>query len=155
MPVYMIRAGADGPVKIGYGANPARRIEELQTAHPERLTVLRVMDGDLRFESALHRHFADLRVRGEWFIHSDAMLGDLEFLRATAANSDVVTGIQQVIDAAGGTKALAAHLGIKAPSIYSWKRVPAERARAVSKITGIPLHVLRPDVWPAPLAVAA
>lgn len=58
--------------------------------------------------------------------------------------------VQRAIDAAGGPIALAAHLGIKAPSIYSWTRIPAERAAAIAAITGIPRHELRPDLWDAP-----
>jgi hypothetical protein len=86
MAVYMIRVGADGPVKIGVAAHPQKRLSALQTGHPEALTMLRVMEGDRHFESALHRHFAHLRTRGEWFTHCNQMLGDLDFLRRSAAN---------------------------------------------------------------------
>jgi DNA-binding transcriptional regulator YdaS (Cro superfamily) len=58
--------------------------------------------------------------------------------------------IGRAIEAAGGTLALAQALGIQAPSIYSWRRVPAERVKAVSKATGIPRHELRPDLWEPP-----
>lgn len=56
--------------------------------------------------------------------------------------------VQQAIDAAGGTAALAMRLGIQAPSIYSWRRVPAVRVLAVEAITGISRHDLRPDIYP-------
>lgn len=58
------------------------------------------------------------------------------------------TPIQTVIEAAGGTALLAQHLGIQAPSIYSWRRVPAERVIAVEAATGISRHALRPDLYP-------
>jgi len=57
---------------------------------------------------------------------------------------------KRAIDAAGGPTALARVLGIKLPSLYSWRRIPAERVRRVSEITGIPRHELRPDLWDAP-----
>jgi len=57
--------------------------------------------------------------------------------------------IQQAIDKAGGTAPLAAALGIKAPSIYSWRRVPAERVLDVERITGISRRKLRPDLYPS------
>lgn len=81
MTVYMLQNGADGLVKIGYSANPARRIAALQTGSPGQLTVLRIMDGGQSFEAALHQHFSRLRVRGEWFSYAPEMLRDLEFLR--------------------------------------------------------------------------
>jgi transcriptional regulator with XRE-family HTH domain len=36
--------------------------------------------------------------------------------------------------------------------IWKWetRRIPAERVLDVAKATGIPLHRLRPDIYPAP-----
>jgi DNA-binding transcriptional regulator YdaS (Cro superfamily) len=58
---------------------------------------------------------------------------------------------EQAIRDAGGGGALSRALG-KKPSrhaIYQWDRVPAEHVHAVEKITGIPRHKLRPDLYPA------
>lgn len=60
---------------------------------------------------------------------------------------------RDVIDAAGGVTALAAALGVDHSAISKWKRrtrVPHERALALEKLSGIPRHELRPDLWPAP-----
>lgn len=45
---------------------------------------------------------------------------------------------------------LAEKLGITAPAIYAWTRVPETRVAAVSKLTRIPRHELRPDLFKAP-----
>lgn len=58
--------------------------------------------------------------------------------------------IERIVQEAGGATRLARALGIKGPSIYSWKRVPADRVMAISKITGIAPHEIRPDVFPEP-----
>jgi hypothetical protein len=50
----------------------------------------------------------------------------------------------------GGVPALAARLGITPKAIYQWPYVPAERVGAVSKLTGLPAHALRPDLFDAP-----
>lgn len=63
--------------------------------------------------------------------------------------------IKMAIEAAGGPTALARIVGVKLPSIYSWTRVPAERVIAIETATGVPRHLLRPDVFPAPLPVEA
>lgn len=55
--------------------------------------------------------------------------------------------VKRAIDAVGGVAVLAAHLGIKAPSIYSWRVIPPKRVRKISKITGIPESELRPDLF--------
>lgn len=62
------------------------------------------------------------------------------------------SAVRRVIDAVGGIAALAAKLGIKAPSIYSWKRIPTDRVLAIEAATGIPRYELRPDIHPPPIA---
>lgn len=45
---------------------------------------------------------------------------------------------------------VAAGLGLTRGAIAQWKRVPAEMLPRVEEITGIPRHVLRPDICAAP-----
>jgi DNA-binding transcriptional regulator YdaS (Cro superfamily) len=56
------------------------------------------------------------------------------------------------IQAAGGTAKLARKLGIKSQAISQWRRCPPKRAMDVAKASGIPLHVLRPDLYPNGMA---
>jgi DNA-binding transcriptional regulator YdaS (Cro superfamily) len=51
--------------------------------------------------------------------------------------------------AVGNKSELARRLGVKVQSIQQWKRIPAERVLDVERITGIPRHKLRPDLYPA------
>ena len=53
--------------------------------------------------------------------------------------------------------ALGRRLDVSHSTILRWAagRVPAERARAVSDATGIPLHELRPDLFDPPQRVDA
>ena len=80
MPVYLIQAGnGDGPVKIGHGRLPLRRLQNLQLGSPERLRLIGTIAGAATEESELHRRFAFDRIRGEWFRFNPEMLGlDLE-----------------------------------------------------------------------------
>lgn len=45
---------------------------------------------------------------------------------------------------------LARMMGLAPCSIYQWGRVPAGRVLDVERLTGIPRHELRPDIYPAP-----
>jgi DNA-binding transcriptional regulator YdaS (Cro superfamily) len=49
---------------------------------------------------------------------------------------------------------LAAKLGVSGELVRLWRHgqrdISAKRAVAISKMTKIPLHELRPDLWPAP-----
>lgn len=51
---------------------------------------------------------------------------------------------------AGGPTKLAALLGVDRATFYRWKKIPPLRVPEVSRIFGIPRHVLRPDLWEAP-----
>jgi len=49
------------------------------------------------------------------------------------------------------SSAIARMLGIKRQAVSSWQRIPAERVRQVSQLTGIPAWRLRPDLFDQPL----
>ena len=44
---------------------------------------------------------------------------------------------------------LAREIGITRGAVAQWEKVPAERIGDVSRVTGIPLDVLRPDLFKA------
>lgn len=72
--VYFIRAGEDGPIKIGIAFNPYLRLDELQTGNPYRLRLIGARPGGLADERGLHRTFAADRLEGEWFKPTEALL---------------------------------------------------------------------------------
>lgn len=67
MAVYFIQAGPTGDVKIGYAKDPAKRLRHLGTGSSEPLHIIRLFEGEVADEMALHRRFAAYRGRGEWF----------------------------------------------------------------------------------------
>lgn len=72
--IYFIQAVSGGPIKIGYAADPEKRIAEIQRMSPIELRTLKVIEGDLRQEKGLHKHFAKFRLHGEWFNLNEGML---------------------------------------------------------------------------------
>ena len=73
MAVYFIRAGENGPVKIGQAADPASRLFDFQSGHYEILLLVRQILGGRREERALHHTYRALRIRGEWFRWCETM----------------------------------------------------------------------------------
>ncbi len=63
--------------------------------------------------------------------------------------------LKEVIEAAGGTSALAHALRISPAAVSQWKLVPVQRVLAVEKLTGISRHKLRPDLYGTEPEVAA
>jgi hypothetical protein len=65
--VYFLQAGEAGPIKIGWALDPLARLNELQVGCPEPLRLLMTLTDEGGLEAQLHRRFARLRLRGEWF----------------------------------------------------------------------------------------
>jgi hypothetical protein len=77
--LYLLRANS-GKYKIGYTADLARRINELQIANAGKIKLIdyAIALGTRAIEQDIHKHFAHKRVRGEWFQLSKQ---DVEALR--------------------------------------------------------------------------
>ena len=127
MPVYMIRAGEHGPVKIGWSANLTTRLASLQAANAEELRIIRKLDMGHGVEQWFHRHFADCCIRGEWFRFAPEMLtiepgdyADLAFLgREFWKRRDALIGLLN--DRTDLTyQEIAAQLGIPSTIIGNW-----------------------------------
>lgn len=56
--------------------------------------------------------------------------------------------LRRAIEAAGGLAVLARQLGISVQAVSQWTEVPPLRVVAVERITGVPRHELRPDLYP-------
>ena len=59
------------------------------------------------------------------------------------------SALKRAIDRVGSKNDFAAQLGISPQAISQWRAVPIMRVLEVEKLTGIPRHELRPDVYPA------
>lgn len=76
--IYFVQSSNGGPIKIGYTSkNALQRVQALQVAHPEKLTLLGCIVGEVPDERALHKKFAEYRLHGEWFAANDAILSHL------------------------------------------------------------------------------
>jgi hypothetical protein len=63
------------------------------------------------------------------------------------SNDDpMVIACRDAIRAAGGPKRLARKLNRTWQAIYAWEVVPVEHVLTVSRLTGISVHKLRPDL---------
>lgn len=68
------------------------------------------------------------------------------------AMSDKSEALRRAIDAAGGLAGLAEPLGITVQAISQWDEVPPRRVLAVERVSGVPRHELRPDLYPSDAA---
>lgn len=161
MPVYMIRAGESGPVKIGHSTDPQARLAALQTAHFERLRIIRLLVGGEAEEAALHLRFADQHLRGEWHSFSRLMLGDVGIpdfeenrlpLPPPGALAENPITFDEILFLLGGASAVAVRLGCVPSAVSNWKRdgVPAfrmfdllEMATEINPMSSLSLEEIR------------
>jgi hypothetical protein len=130
MPVYMIRAGHTGPVKIGHSNDPGGRLTEFQVAHYEKLRLIRVFEGGEAEEAMLHARFADVHIRGEWHSFSRLMLTDLGLTEIDHAKLSLVRpeleeteiSLEEILLTLGGDGAVARALNCGQPAISNWKK---------------------------------
>ncbi len=76
--IYLMRHGINGLVKIGKSTNPSLREKTLQSEDPMLEKICHSGWVDPSMETNLHRHFSELRVRGEWFNLSDS---DIDYIK--------------------------------------------------------------------------
>jgi len=60
--------------------------------------------------------------------------------------------VDLAIARAGGPSAVGRALGITPQAVGQWQRIPAERVLEISRLSGVPPHDLRPDIYPDPAA---
>lgn len=82
--MYFVQAGQGGPVKIGFSTAPRFRLHALQTGNPFKLILHGSVAGSRVLERALHWHFRDDRIRGEWFRPTRPILALAECLGVSA-----------------------------------------------------------------------
>ena len=63
--IYFIICGAK--VKIGFSANPEKRLKNLQTGNAALLSLAATMQGTVEHEKELHKRFEGYNINGEWF----------------------------------------------------------------------------------------
>lgn len=153
--IYFLRCGEF--VKIGYSKEPENRLRYFETGSPYDFEMLAVHPGSERDEAALHRLLAAYRHKGEWFcgcaeIAAIVANGIPKFSHPVIDSASADAAMKRACDIAGGQSALAKKLGVRQSHVWHWVHrskngVPAEFAPAVEKITGVPRHELRPDVF--------
>lgn len=67
--IYLIKSDADSLYKIGVSKSPQRRLKEVQTGNPSKVTLITIYQSEIAYkiEKVLQRRYSHLRKEGEWF----------------------------------------------------------------------------------------
>lgn len=122
--VYFIACG--DRVKIGYSADPARRLVKINSDAPWPCELLGFVLATEFPEAELHARFAHLRLHGEWFALSPEVR---EFIAAasimTSPAARQKSGLEpaaSIIERLGGVEEVARITGVHLTRVYGWKR---------------------------------
>lgn len=64
-------------------------------------------------------------------------------------NDQVKRGLELALARTNGAYGLAKALnGVSYQAVQKWRKVPAERVHDVERVSGVPRHLLRPDLYP-------
>ena len=93
MYVYFVKAGRNGPIKIGVAMNVKKRMETLQTGNHLKLNLIAKIKCSSKLEaysleSQLHKKFKGKHIRGEWFSGTIRLDQVNEFDEVTKSNID-------------------------------------------------------------------
>lgn len=143
MAVYFIRAGEDGPVKIGYSAKVGLRLAKIQSDIDRPVAVINQIDGGIDVERWAHHRFRACRLRGEWFEFDNAMhtvQSEIEGVELMLVPAEVpapqATDLGEPFDLAeleaafGNRRQMAIALGLPLTTVYTWFKkgtIPAWR----------------------------
>lgn len=78
--VYFVRAGANGPIKIGFAEDVVARMRTIQAHNHEPIELLATTPGGARLEALMHQRFAADRIHHEWFRPSPELLAHISEL---------------------------------------------------------------------------
>jgi hypothetical protein len=74
-------------------------------------------------------------------------MADMAEHRKYSNDDPMVVACRSAIVLAGGHKRLAKKLNRSWQAVYAWEVVPSEHVLTVSRLTGISMHTLRPDIF--------
>lgn len=102
--VYLARAirwedGSAGPVKIGSTTDPIYHLARLQLGTPDDLAYVCLLPGGQAHKGYLHRRFADVRKRGDWFESAGEVNTFADRLHQAAQRSRARDARQAMVDA--------------------------------------------------------
>ncbi len=93
--IYFARYGEHGPIKIGRGDNPRRRVADFNVGTPAQLILLDGMLSDqaVEEEDELHDRLRAFHVRGEWY-DAEIVLEEMKRLGSRLVGADQISECQ-------------------------------------------------------------
>ncbi len=76
--VYFMFMQELNAIKIGFTKNIVKRFRELNVAVPGTLSILGLIEGNVRTERQIQKQFENLHIRGEWYVAANNLFAYIE-----------------------------------------------------------------------------
>lgn len=146
--IYFIECS--GRIKVGFSLNPWARMSKVSADSPFPCTLIGVMLGDRKKEAQIHVKWWHLHRHGEWFNATEdfrAWIGENATERQQLQPEKIKGALCGLPIGHGDKRRIAKACGVSAPAVTQWRKVPAEYCSVISRITGLALQELRPDIF--------
>ncbi|MGO8242977.1 GIY-YIG nuclease family protein [Rhizobium johnstonii] len=146
--IYFIECS--GRIKVGFSANPWQRVNKVSADAPFPCTLIGVMKGDRVKEALVHAQWRHLHCHREWFAASKdflAWISENAIERPDEGDERAKGELCGLPVARGDKVKIAKECGVTPGAVTQWHKVPAEYCAIVSRITGLDLQILRPDIF--------
>ena len=143
--------------KIGWSSNPRARVSKVRSDTPADVRLVGYIPGTIEDECAIHTDLLEWRAFGEWFRLEGAVVEFVESVRgkgdALAQKTSPHPIVNYRLSKAIGQRELADAVNVSVVQISrveTGSRMPSfSLAQRISRVTGVPLHDLRPDIYQA------
>lgn len=153
--VYAI-GGNIGRVKIGWSADPCKRLVKIKSDCPTACTLIGIVEATKAQEAEAHALLEPWKIQGEWFRHDGPVAAFVAMLRPPRPKP-VVSGYQHPLRAFRHQqtprlrlKTLAQRVGSTHASLSRIEKgkqtISIGLAQKCAAVTGIPIRELRPDL---------
>lgn len=138
--------GESGQVKVGWSADPFRRLSKIRSDCPAHVSLLGLIPATRSQEQELHALLAPWRIRREWYRAEGGVAALVEMLpkphpRIAASQADHPLRQWRTANSVSVAD-VAEKIGVTRTAVWRWeagKREPNRRQRAaINKLTGIP-----------------
>lgn len=146
--IYFIECA--GRIKIGFSVDPKIRLNKIAADAPYPCKMLGIIIGDREIEKEIHARWNHLHCHREWFAASKELL---TWISENCSSPDAVIygkshrAISQFEIRHGLKRIIAKECGVTCGAVSQWHKIPAEYCATISRVTGIAVSDLRPDLF--------
>ena len=132
MYIYFAQGEITRLIKIGHSKNIDDRLDTIQANSPDKVKLLKVIEGNRSLERALHKQFDSVRSHREWFYPSRGLMAYIKALKGVKPKQQIVSRAIKKIQRAAhyfahnsrDVQNIADAFGVSHYAVRKWAKTP-------------------------------